>query len=205
MRRSIFVVSLLLLSCLSTQAKIVQYQGDNGRQYFTNVDPVMPQRTHPQPPVPVMRAPAQTLRLIQELARQYNIESRLIQAIIRVESNFNPHAVSSAGALGLMQLMPATAERFGVKDPFNPQANIEGGIRFLKHLLRQFPGDLRRVLAAYNAGEYAVRHYNGIPPYPETLRYVKRVMTFYGFPSGAKKIYRFRETNGSILFTNTPR
>jgi soluble lytic murein transglycosylase-like protein len=203
MRRSIFIVSFLLLSCLATQAKIVQYQSNNGRTYFTNVNPVSPQRNHSRTPLPAMTAPAQTVRLIQQLARRYNIESRLIQAIIRVESNFNPDAVSSAGALGLMQLMPATAERFGVQDPFNPQANIEGGIRFLKHLLRQFPGDLQRVLAAYNAGEHAVRRYNGIPPYPETQRYVERVMTFYGVPS-RKKIYRFRKANGSILFTNMP-
>lgn len=204
MRRCMFVVSFLLLSCLSTQAKIVQYKGHNGRHYFTNVNPVPPQRNHTQTPLPAITAPAQTVRLIQQLARRYNIESRLIQAIIRVESNFDPFAVSSAGALGLMQLMPATAERFGVQDPFNPQANIEGGIRFLKHLLRQFPGDLRHVLAAYNAGERAVRRYNGIPPYPETQRYVERVMTFYGVPA-RKKIYRFRRTNGSILFTNMPR
>jgi soluble lytic murein transglycosylase-like protein len=142
---------------------------------------------------------------VHTLARQYDIEPRLIQAIITVESNFNPQAVSRAGAQGLMQLMPDTAARYQVRDPFNPQANIEGGIRYLKDLLRLFPGDLQRVLAAYNAGEQAVYQYGGIPPYPETRRYVERVLSLYGTHDGARKIYRYQTTNGSILFTDTPR
>jgi soluble lytic murein transglycosylase-like protein len=202
MLRGVLLISLLLLSCLSTQAAIIQYQSHNGRRYFTNVNPR--QRQTPQTSTPVTAAPARTLQLIKGLARHHRIEARLIQAIIRVESNFNPHAVSSAGALGLMQLTPATAKRFDVDDPFNPRANIEGGIRYLKYLLRLFPNDIRHVLAAYNAGEEAVRRYNGVPPYPETQRYVKRVMAFYGL-SPAKKIYRFRKANGSILFTDIPR
>lgn len=202
MKRSVLLVSLLVASCLSTQAEIVQYKGHDGRRYFTNVNANPPQRKTPQSPTPSTAVPARTLRLIQELARQYRIEARLIQAVIKVESNFNPRAISSAGALGLMQLMPATAKRFDVDDPFNPRANIEGGIRYLKYLLRLFPNDLRRVLAAYNAGEHAVHRHNGIPPYPETQRYVKRVMAFYGPAPAAKKIYRFRKANGSILFTN---
>jgi hypothetical protein len=204
MLRSALVVSFLVISCLSTQAEIVIYQSHSGQRFFTNTNPKPPQRQTPRSPMS-LTTPDHTLQLIQALARQYRIESRLIQAIIKVESNFDPRAVSSAGALGLMQLMPATVKRFAVNDPFNPRANIEGGIRYLKHLLRQFPNDLRHVLAAYNAGENAVRRYNGIPPYPETQRYVKRVMAYYG-PSSppAKKIYRFRKANGSILFTNMP-
>lgn len=206
MRRSVLVVSLLVISCLSARAEIVLYQNHNGRRYFTNLNPKPPRRQTPQSPTPgTAVVPVRTLRLIRELARQYRIESRLLQAIIKVESNFNPHAVSAAGASGLMQLMPATAKRFDVDDPFNPRANIEGGIRYLQHLRRQFPNDLQHVLAAYNAGEDAVRRYNGIPPYPETQRYVKRVMTYYGLSPIPEKIYRFRKANGSILFTNTPR
>ena len=204
MLRSALVVSLLLISSLSTQAEIVTYQSHSGQRFFTNTNPRPPQRQTTLSPMS-LTTPAHTLQLIQALARQYRIESRLIQAIIKVESNFDPRAVSSAGALGLMQLMPATAKRFAVNDPFNPRANIEGGIRYLKHLLRQFPNNLRHVLAAYNAGENAVRRYNGIPPYPETQRYVQRVLAHYGSSSPpAKKIYRFRKANGSILFTNMP-
>ena len=205
MVRNTFIVGLLLMSYLPVQARVVQSRGRDGRLYFTNVPSSTPQTPQSRIRVPVVTAPARTLHLIRELARQYDIEPRLIQSIIRVESNFNPRAVSRAGALGLMQLMPATARRFNVEDPFNPRANVEGGIRYLKHLLRRFPSDLRLVLAAYNAGEYAVQRYRGIPPYPETQRYVKRVMALYGAPYASKKIYRFRKANGSILFTNTPR
>lgn len=208
--RNILVVSLLLAVCLSARADIIRYRGRDGRVYFTNTPPTYSQtqqgaflsltsRTQ------VHLAPHPTLRLIHELARQHNIEPRLVQAIIRVESNFNPRAVSRAGAQGLMQLMPATAKRYHVEDPFDPRANIEGGLRYLKHLLRHFSGDMRRVLAAYNAGERAVQRYDGIPPYPETRRYVERVMAFYGRPRSARKIYRYRTPNGSILFTDTLR
>lgn len=148
-----------------------------------------------------------TLFTIHRLASQYNVDPHLVRAIIAVESNFNPRAVSRAGALGLMQLMPQTAARYQVENPFNPEANIEGGIRYLRDLLQLFPGDLRLVLAAYNAGEGAVQQYGGIPPYPETQQYVTRVITLYGgSPSAARgKIYRYRTTTGAILFTDTPR
>jgi soluble lytic murein transglycosylase-like protein len=145
--------------------------------------------------------------LIQRLAQQYSVDPHLVRAIIMVESNFDPHAVSRAGAQGLMQLMPDTAARYRVENPFDPQANIEGGIRYLRDLLRLFPSDLRHVLAAYNAGEGAVQQYGGIPPYPETQRYVERVLALYGVtpspPQG--KIYRYRTASGSILLTDTPR
>jgi soluble lytic murein transglycosylase-like protein len=208
--RKILVVSLLLVVCLSARADIIRYRGRDGHVYFTNTPPAHYQ-TQQRASLPltsrtqVHLAPYPTLHLIHELARKHNIEPRLVQAIIRVESNFNPRAVSRAGAQGLMQLMPTTVKRYHVEDPFDPRANIEGGLRYLKYLLRHFPGDIRRVLAAYNAGEHAVQRYDGIPPYPETQRYVKRVMAFYGKPHAARKIYRYRTPNGSILFTDTRR
>ena len=112
----------------------------------------------------------------------------LLHAVITVESAYNAHAVSRAGAQGLMQLMPATAERFGVKDPFNPKQNINGGSRYLSYLMELFNGDFRLALAAYNAGENAVkRHGNRIPPYKETQNYVRKVMKYY-------KKYRLQKT-----------
>jgi soluble lytic murein transglycosylase-like protein len=144
---------------------------------------------------------------MQRLARQHNVDPDLVHAIITVESNYNPRAVSRAGAQGLMQLMPATAARFQVEDPFNPRDNMEGGIRYLKHLLTLFSDDLRHVLAAYNAGESAVYKYGGMPPYPETQTYVERVLSLYGrgIDRPRKVIYRYRSTSGSLLFTDTLR
>jgi soluble lytic murein transglycosylase-like protein len=210
MVRAMLVASLLLVGCLPAQADILQYRGAQGRLYFTNIPPASSKAptTPPRPsssPLTAKTVPHATLGLVHTLARQYDIEPRLIQAIITVESNFNPQAVSRAGAQGLMQLMPDTAARYQVRDPFNPQANIEGGIRYLKDLWRLFPGELQRVLAAYNAGEQAVHQYGGIPPYPETRRYVERVLSLYNTHNSARKIYRYQTTNGSILFTDTLR
>lgn len=210
MVRAVLVASLLLLGCQPAPADIRQYRGAEGRLYFTNIPPAY-FKVPATPGQPSALPPAthsvrqRTLGLVHTLAQQYNIEPRLVQAIITVESNFNPQAVSRAGAQGLMQLMPDTAARYQVSDPFNPHANIEGGIRYLKDLLRLFPGDLQRVLAAYNAGEQAVHQYGGIPPYPETRRYVERVLSLYGTNDAAQKIHRYRTANGSILFTDTPR
>ena len=106
---------------------------------------------------------------------QNQLPSRLVHSVIQVESNYDPNAVSPKGALGLMQLIPATARRFGVSDVFDPEDNIEGGTRYLKYLLGLYKGDESLALAAYNAGEGAVSRYGGIPPYPETLGYVAKV------------------------------
>ncbi len=109
-------------------------------------------------------------------ARKYELPAGLLTSVIRHESNFNPRAVSSAGAQGLMQLMPATARELGVDDPFDIHQNIDGGARYLQQMLAQFDGDLRQALAAYNAGPGTVRRYGGVPPYPETRRYIRKVM-----------------------------
>jgi hypothetical protein len=120
--------------------------------------------------------------LIYEAARRHSINPQVVAALIRAESAGNPRAVSRKGARGLMQLMPATAQRFGTRKEslFDPKANLEAGIRYLSWLVEQFPGDLSKVLAAYNAGENAVLRYGGIPPYRETREYVRRIYSTLG-------------------------
>ncbi len=117
--------------------------------------------------------------LISEAASLYHLPESFIRAVMRVESNFNPDVVSHAGAMGLMQLMPRTARSMGVTDPFEPRQNVLGGARYLRILANRFSGDLILTVAAYNAGEGAVQKHNGIPPYEETQRYVRRVLKHY--------------------------
>ena len=115
--------------------------------------------------------------LINSVAGENGVDPRLVAAVAKVESGFRPDAVSSAGAMGLMQLMPATAQALGVTDPFDPQQNLEGGTRYLKSLLQRFGGDQTLALAAYNAGPGAVAAYGGVPPYAETQKYVTAVLS----------------------------
>ena len=118
-------------------------------------------------------------KVVQERAPFYGIDPRLAVSIVRAESNFDPRALSPANAQGLMQLIPATAERFGVSDPQDPAQNIEAGLSYLRWLLKRFNHDVLKTTAAYNAGEGAVDRYNGVPPYPETQAYVERILSFY--------------------------
>ena len=118
-------------------------------------------------------------RIIDAEAKRWNVDASLVSAVIRAESNFSPHALSRKGARGLMQLMPATARRLDVRRPFDPVSNVRGGVRYLRELLERFDHKPELVLAAYNAGENAVESCGGVPPYRETVGYVKRILSWW--------------------------
>jgi len=136
-----------------------------------------PETAAPQIELPParMEVPVALAKLVDEIADRHAVDSDLVHSMIRVESNYNPLATSNKGALGLMQLVPSTARRFGVADAFNPAQNVEGGVRYLKYLLDHYKGNHDLALAAYNAGEGTVQRFGGMPPFPETQSYVYRV------------------------------
>lgn len=160
-------------------------------------NPVM---TQPQPAM----SPTRLDELIKLTAQRHNVDPELVRAVIRAESNGNPQAVSSKGALGLMQLMPGTAMELGVKDVFSPQENMEAGVRYLQTLLQRYNGDLDRALAAYNAGAGAVDRARGVPKYRETQEYVKKITRSYREASrvAAHPIYRTTDADGHVVWTN---
>jgi len=149
---------------------------------------------------------ARYVPLINSYALAYGVPAELIHSIIRIESNYNEKAVSPKGAMGLMQLMPETARYYGVKNPFDPEENIKGGVLYLKDLIRLYKGQTNLVLAAYNAGQEALKKFNGIPPYKETIEYIKKIMALYPrpyIPSGLP-IYRLQDEKGKTILTNDP-
>ncbi len=144
---------------------------------------------------------------INNLSLIHKVPADLIHSIIRAESNYHPLAVSAKGAVGLMQLMPATAKSYGVKDSFNVFQNLEGGVKYLRDLIKLFNGNTKKVLAAYNAGQEAVKKYNGIPPYRETRTYITRVMASYDkpiIPRAGGMIYKRYDAQGRLVLTNDP-
>jgi soluble lytic murein transglycosylase-like protein len=144
--------------------------------------------------------------IVQACARQFNVPADLIHSIIRAESAYDSGAVSPKGAVGLMQLMPETATQYGVSNLFDPSDNIKGGVKYLKDMIKLFNGDTAKVLAAYNAGQEALKKFNGIPPYAETREYIRRVMATYSKPyiSGGLPIRKFVDASGQHVFTNDP-
>jgi len=160
----------------------IYYRRDaNGALVLTNVPDRPDLRAYRgHGPLSVTSSGEEFRELIYRTAVNHGILPELVFAVAAVESNFNARAVSEKGAQGLMQLMPDTAVRFGVADPFNPAENVLGGVRYMRYLLDLFKGDSRLALAAYNAGESVVLAARGVPPYPETRRYVDKVLKMFG-------------------------
>jgi len=196
MRYMFSIILMLLMPCLAV-ADLYKKVDVDGRVFFTDKPAGGGYRL-------IMRTPKKgtvayakfaqnrkkLMPLIKKQARLYKVDPALVLAVIHAESAYDKNAISRAGAVGLMQLMPATAKRFGVSNRNNAKQNINGGVKYLKYLLKLFKFDIRLVLAAYNAGESAVMKYdNKIPPYPETQNYVKKVISYYkDYLSGKTKL-----------------
>ena len=195
------LLGVLLLAPATTAAAVYRYIDKQGRVYFTDKPEhsgyrklVQTWKGWREPSFDVRQFRANQRRfapLLAEIAREQRLPDALVHAVVTAESAYDPDALSSAGAVGLMQLMPATARRFGVTNRNNPRDNVTGGTRYLRVLIDLFGNDLRLALAAYNAGENAViRHGRKVPPYPETQRYVRKVLDYYrkyrdeGVPAG---------------------
>jgi soluble lytic murein transglycosylase-like protein len=148
---------------------------------------------------------------IDKAAARHNVDPNLVRALVKVESNFNPNAVSRKGAMGLMQLMPQTARQLNLTNPFNPEQNVDAGVRHLKQLLESYGGDVRLSLAAYNAGAGAVARSSGIPRYAETRNYVRRITELYGgnlgsgyvFGASREPVKVQRDARGVLYISNT--
>ncbi len=219
-----------LLGPSGANAQIAKVTDDSGRRFWVNAEPVVTiktssgrQRNAIYMPAEVSftghtNRPAVTIdrdgieRIVHEAADRHNVDPALVRAVIETESNWNPSAVSRKGAVGLMQLMPTTAQRFGVSDFYTPQQNVEAGVKYLKTLLERYDGNLDLALAAYNAGEGAVDRAHGIPRFRETRDYVQKVQNAYyrpgsgrlssGFTLRPRSIRKNEDPSGRIIFTN---
>jgi soluble lytic murein transglycosylase-like protein len=222
---ALFVAALLCAN--SAPAQIAKVSGNDGRMLFVNAEPppllkLTPRRSRfiylpsevafmgkNRPAVNLDRDGAE--KLVKEAAERHRIDPALVRAVIETESNWNSTAISRKGAVGLMQLIPTTAQRFGVNDLYSPQQNVDAGVRYLKTLLERYNGNLDLALAAYNAGEGAVDRAHGIPSFRETRNYVQRVQNAYFRPGSGRldgafinprAIRKSEDANGRIIFTN---
>lgn len=182
--RSIFLYSVLFLAFhMEVSADIYMFVDKEGGIHFTNVptssDYVLFIKERPDRPSSAIVDQNQYDPIIKEASQKYDVPFSLLKAMIKVESGFDPNAVSRKGAVGLMQIMPENHRRLNIIDPYDPRENIMGGSRYIKELLNKFQGKLQLALAAYNAGPTVVDRYQAIPPYQETESYVKQVMNCY--------------------------
>ncbi|MFQ5723656.1 MAG: lytic transglycosylase domain-containing protein [Terriglobia bacterium] len=210
-----FLLALVLSAGLaSARAEIIAYVDENGRRIYVNVEDeelrVAVERGGASAAQRLLERRRRSMpgieQHIRQAARENSIDPLLIHAIIQVESAWNPRARSRKGALGLMQLMPATGARFGVRNFFDPKQNVTGGVRYLRFLLDRFDNNPELALAAYNAGENAVADAGGVPPYRETREYLERVNALYEFSRsrvpGTGSIYLVADENGRAIYRN---
>lgn len=219
----VLVFMALPQSAHSAQLDLIEArQADNGRTVYTNAEPaaVLPagaisaaatasartQRTVSGPRPGTVEIDT----AIREAAERHGVDANLVRAVVKVESNYDPRAVSRKGAMGLMQLMPATARRLNVTNPFDLRQNLDAGVRHLKDLLANYNGNVRLSLAAYNAGAMAVARANGVPGIAETQSYIRQITDLYRTHSAtdsggwlqASSIHAFRDGKGTLTFTS---
>jgi len=214
----------------SAHADIYQYVDDNGVVHFTNVPTsstkksmkvhadknrsspriaTAPRTSNEKSRVNSSSAiPVSYLNIINSACERFGVDPSLVHAIVKVESDFNPYAISRKGAMGLMQLMPQTADTMNVRNTFSPDENVEGGVKYLRYLLDRYEGNISLSLAAYNAGETAVKKWGTIPPYKETQEYVRKVLQIYNGTGNTfaprYTIYVGSDADGTILLTDNP-
>lgn len=213
----------------SAWAEIYQYTDDNGVVHFSNVgfsnkkykqvkaqpakalstDPI-PQYSDPGKSTYIASAnmPSSYVDIISSACERHGVDPALVRAVVKVESDFNPYAISRKGAMGLMQLMPQTAVELNVRNSFSPHENINGGVKYLRYLLDRYEGNISLALAAYNAGETAVKRWGTIPPIKETQNYVRKIMDMYngnGRMLGPRyTIYVGYGEDGALVLTDNP-
>jgi hypothetical protein len=228
-RHILSLIAFLASLSVNAQADIYQFVDDSGVVHFTNVPSGQVRKTtkvHRESrgttsslaaarPAPIAAGsqrsediPVSYVNIINSTCERYGVDPSLVHAIVKVESDFNPFAISRKGAMGLMQLMPQTASTMNVRNTFSPHENIEGGVRYLRYLLDRYEGNLSLSLAAYNSGETSVKKWGTIPPFKETQDYVKKIMQIY---NGTGKTFAPRYTiyvgtsaDGTILLTDNP-
>jgi len=222
------VAVVLLGSAGHSAAQIATVTDADGRRLFVNAEPPTLVKLGAAKPRAAIYLPGEVSftgrdrpamninrdgveALVREAAERHRVDPALVRAVIETESNWKSGAMSRKGAMGLMQLIPTTAQRFGVNDAFNPKQNVDAGVRYLKRLLERYNGNLDLALAAYNAGEGAVDRAHGVPSYRETRNYVQRVQDAYYRPGSgrldnmyerANSIHREVDANGRIIFSN---
>ena len=222
------ILATLVLCPGPASAQIAKVVDNAGRSFFVNAEPVLTAKLNAAKPRNAIYLPAETSltgrahpwssidrdgaeKIVREAAERHHVDPALIRAVIETESNWNPKAFSHKGAGGLMQLIPTTAQRFGAYDVFNPQQNIDAGVKYLRTLLERYNGNLDLALAAYNAGEGAVERAHGIPAYRETRNYIQKVQDAYFRPGSGRLVDAFTNSHaihrdvtpeGRIIFSN---
>ena len=203
--KEITLIGIVILLCAfshESHADIYKFVDNEGIMHFTNIPNGKNYKK-------IMSTPKQSSansydQIIQMKSIKYDIEPSIIKALISAESDWDVTAVSRKGAMGLMQLMPSTAEDMQIQNPFDPEQNIEAGTKYLRLLLNRFSGDLELAVAAYNAGPATVEKSGGIPSFPETRKFVKNVISDYNSESDSRpsRIYKFTYDDGTVVYTN---